>query len=178
MKHTSELLKFSYLLYLTFLKIRLYVSISPTSTNLRWVLLIVNIVMWVEELPKLPRPRALGFDVARQEVLVGRRSEGEGVVFRLPESGAVEANPLAAQVLEVGWPEERRGGVTDCIDIMELHICTGKYVSVIKYLLLCTCKNAFIIMYLLLCTHKYVSVTVYLLLFTHKYSMYSLLRTC
>lgn len=37
--------------------------------------------MRIEELPELPRPRSLGFDVARQEVLVRRRGEGEGMVL-------------------------------------------------------------------------------------------------
>jgi len=48
----------------------------------------------------------LRLDVAREEILVGRRGEREGVELFAFEGGAGQAHPLTRQVFEVGWAVE------------------------------------------------------------------------
>nr|CAD7199333.1 unnamed protein product [Timema douglasi] len=90
-----------------------------------------RLITRVKVVPQLPGPRTLGLDVARQEVLVGGRRQGERVELLGLEGGARQSHPLTGQVLEVGrtveldsdhsvddaWsdkeePEPRRSGET------------------------------------------------------------------
>lgn len=68
-----------------------------------WIIILVRReICWVEEVSQLPGPRALRLDVAREEILVGRRGERERVELFAFEGSAGQAHPLTRQVFEVG----------------------------------------------------------------------------
>jgi hypothetical protein len=68
-----------------------------------WIIILVGREIGrVKEVPELPGPRALRLDVAREEILVGRRGECERVELFAFEGSARQAHPLTRQVFEVG----------------------------------------------------------------------------
>lgn len=71
-----------------------------------WLVLIGIVVAGIKVVAQLPCPGALRLDVARQEVLMRRRGQGETVELICSKRRARQSHPLAREVLEIGWPVE------------------------------------------------------------------------
>lgn len=93
--------------YLRHKNIKLIANPFGSNKNYFWVIVLIRSeVSRVEEVSQLPGPRTLRLDVTREEILVGRRCEREGVELFAFESSAGQTHPLTRQVFEVGWAVE------------------------------------------------------------------------